>query len=214
MILALEGLDAAGKLTQARRLVDTFRQNGKEALLFSFPRYETEVGRVIKAMLVDDLMIEAREPLRLEFATEKTIDEADPLILQSLMLVDKLEVATSIQQLSSRGGIAVLDRWTPSALCYGPADGLDRKWIENIQSRLPEADFYFFLDVPPEEALRRRPVLRDRYEKDREKQKIVRSNYTRLWIEKGGRHPWYFAVDGTGDLDAVTRRIIERIRGL
>ena len=212
MILCLEGLDAAGKATQAKRLVDTFRQNGKEAVLFSFPRYETEMGKIIKTLLTRDIGLTVENDFASLYEPATALDS--PLILQSLMLVDKLEIATSIQQLSSRGGVAVLDRWIPSALCYGPADGLDRGWIERIQSRLPEADFYFFLDVPPEEALRRRPVLRDRYEKDREKQKVIRQNYTRLWIERGGRRPWYFAIDGTGDLDAVTRRILDRIGGL
>jgi dTMP kinase len=209
VIICIEGLDASGKNTQAKRLVDTFRTNGKEALVFSFPRYETEIGGLIRTLLTQDLATRDRWS-----DAETMLPHDSALILQSLMLVDKLEAATSIQQLSQRGGVAVLDRWTPSALCYGPADGIDRGWIERVQSRLPEADFYFFLDVPPEEALRRRPVLRDRYEKDREKQAVVRENYKRLWIEKGGRRPWYFIVDGTGDLDAVTRRILDRVASL
>ena len=49
------------------------------------------------------------------------------------------------------------------------------------RSRLPPGDLNIFIDVPEEEALRRRPEMRDRFEKDREKQKVVRANYETLW---------------------------------
>ena len=45
MIVCIEGVDAAGKYTQAKRL------EAQGAKLFSFPRYGTEVGELIRAHL-------------------------------------------------------------------------------------------------------------------------------------------------------------------
>lgn len=205
MFIVVEGLDASGKNTQAKALADRFTRNGRTANLYSFPRYETPVGEVILRIL--------KGTSRLTFPDEGR-DDGEALVLQALMTADKLDAAPKIRRQLRSGEDVICDRWTPSAECYGAADGLPREWIERIQDSLPDAEFYFFIAVSEEEALRRRPKLRDRYEKDRAKLAIVRRNYETMWAAKrqtGFRNAVWTAVDGEGTPDEVTQRIWDAI---
>ena len=183
MLIAIEGVDSAGKATQAKILAHRLR-----AELYSFPRYNTPIGALIKRHLTGDVYLATTH--------SKNRDEADPFMFQCLMAADKLYAEPRILDTLVDENHVVCDRWIPSALCYGAADGLDRDWLSGLHASLLEADLNIFLDITPEEALRRRPEARDRFERDREKQKRVREEYKKLWTERGAPH--YVTVDGDG----------------
>lgn len=164
MLIVIEGCDAAGKNTQAHKLIERAERNGWEARLYSFPRYDTPVGRIIREFL----------------QKEKTFTNAT--VLQTLMVADKLDVAEEIVDGAAfPTRLVVLDRWWPASHCYGLADGLDVAWLRRVQAVLPAGDLNLFLDLDPEEALRRRPEMQDRYERDRTLQATVRDHYHKLW---------------------------------
>ncbi|XP_062355194.1 thymidylate kinase isoform X4 [Cinclus cinclus] len=50
-LIALEGVDRAGKSTQGRRLVEALRQAGHRADLLRFPDRTTEIGQLISSYL-------------------------------------------------------------------------------------------------------------------------------------------------------------------
>lgn len=129
----------------------------------------------------------------------------DALVLQALFLADKMAASMEIMHAAGRGHTVILDRWWQSAFAYGVADGLDEKWLCAIHYTLPTVNMNIFIDVPPEEAFKRRPEARDRYERDREKQKAVRTNYERLWAANAG--PGYVKIDGLGAPSEVHERI-------
>jgi dTMP kinase len=200
MLISIEGLDSSGKNTQAARLAKRL-----DAALFSFPRYDTPLGDAIKRILTESVGL-----LHLNSIGTLTMDSAEPLVLQACMLADKYDAASSIRTILKTRSV-VCDRWIPSSYCYGKADGLDGARLERMHSSLPEADINIFLDVSPEEALRRRPEARDRYERDREKQVAVRANYKELWRRNvpdtvGGRMKWV-EVNGEGTVEEVEARI-------
>lgn len=212
-IIVLEGLDAAGKNTQSKRLVEKLDSIGRSAVLFSFPRYETEVGKAIKRLLTGELLVAEQghehDPVRR--APE------DPLILQALNLIDKYDAVHDMDTAVEHGSIVVCDRWTPSALCFGDADGLDSVWLQRVQNYLPMGDLNLFIDVPQEEALRRRPQMRDRFERDREKQNVIRANYETLWAAaaEDEENGWgWVKIDGVGTEDEVAGRIWTRVMDL
>jgi dTMP kinase len=163
MLVAIEGLDAAGKATQAGMLTNRLSQI-KHTKLFSFPRYSTPIGEVIKRRL----------------RSVGIWNTEDALTLQCLMLGDKYDAAPEIRRVLARDHHVVCDRWIASGICYGAADGVDAALLENLHRGLPKATLNIFLDVSPEEALRRRPDARDRYEKDRAKQAAVRLKYVHM----------------------------------
>ena len=188
MLVAIEGTDAAGKNTQTRLLAERIRAMGREVAVYSFPRYDTPIGQTIKRILTDALTIDHTDTM-----THASDDAAR--ILQSLMTADKADATEDIAVQLNEGTVVICDRWIPSAICYGAADGLDREWLRRINFPLPDASLSVFIDVSPEEALRRRPEARDRYERDREKQKRVHEEYVRLWGCERGQERIVLAPD-------------------
>ncbi len=199
LFVAIDGVDSSGKATQSQILAAHLT-----AKLFSFPRYETTVGKIIKRHLTGEVA------LRETWETVHRVAPEDPIAFQALMLADKAEADAEIKRTLAMGINVVCDRWIPSALCYGAADGVNRDWLFAIHQSFTQADLNVFLDVPPEEALRRRPEARDRYERDREKQERVREEYQKLWKACGSRR--YVTVDGIGSKVDVTERIMDVVR--
>lgn len=213
MFVVIEGLDASGKHTQSTILATQLR-----AQLFSFPRYETMVGGIIERHLKNSVTMMERHSLdssdiRIDGDTVFRTAPEDPIVFQCLMVADKLHAAPAIAAATKTGAV-VCDRWIPSAICYGEADGIDREWLTHLHAFLPQADLNIFLDVTPAEALRRRTEARDRYERDREKQEKVRINYQKMWATGGDR---YVIIDGDGGgsdqaaIDVVAERVWEAV---
>jgi dTMP kinase len=203
MFVVLEGCDAAGKNTQAKMLAARVDAAGSTAVIFSFPRYQTTVGEAILRHLKGEIML-AQENLADNANSSHERAPEDALAFQCFMLADKCSAAIDIIHAAGRGHTVICDRWWQSALAFGASDGLDEIWLRSIHYMLPTPNINIFIDVPPEEAIKRRPEARDRYERDREKQKAVRENYRRLWTNDG---PDYVTIDGLGTPDEVHERI-------
>lgn len=216
-MIVIEGCDSVGKNTQAKRLIEKLDSLGRSAVLFSFPRYETPLGKVIRRMLTGETAVSVMRKVPrgalMDVVAEPALEE--PLVLQTLLLADKYDALNDMEDAIDAGSIVVCDRWTPSAICFGEADGLDAEWLQRVQAFLPTGDLNIFIDVPEEEALRRRPQMRDRFEKDREKQKVVRANYETLWEANAEDDDALWAkINGVGTPDEVFARIWEHVSAL
>lgn len=224
MLIAIEGTDASGKNTQTQLLAARLREMGREVVTYAFPRYDTPVGKTIKRILTGEIAVAyAGQPgdrpesqvIRLP------VDEAH--VLQALMTADKADATPEIATHINEGTVVICDRWISSAICYGTADGLDAEWLHRINFPLPDAALSIFIDVSPEEALRRRPEARDRYERDREKQKRVHEEYVRLWgCERGQSriviapdpfYEVYYRVNGERSVEEVSDLILRATVG-
>lgn len=182
MIACLEGGDAVGKATQSKILAKRLN-----AELFSFPSYETAAGRAILSNLKSEWSAARRyvrsEPkLRIDELRTDAADNA--LVLQSLMLTNRMERSADLWVAARRGHV-VLDRYDASSFVYGKIDGIDPAWLRQANEQLPvRPDLYVLIDVPVDEGFRRRPERRDRYETDRTKLERVREEYLRLFAER------------------------------
>lgn len=194
-LIAFEGGDGVGKATQSKLLVENIKAAGKDAVLYSFPRYETDVGRAIRRHLVGETKL-------VELKREYPQAPEDDLMFQCLMLADKYDVEPEIEDHLRRGVFVVSDRWKSSSLAYGGADGLPPEWLGRIHERLTTPALTILLKVPEDVALARRPALRDRYEKDRVKQAAVAARYKEL--AKDSR---WVTVDGSGTVEEVSETI-------
>lgn len=137
VFICIEGIDASGKTTQARRLVKKLRQKGIDAVYTTEPS-SGKVGKLIRGYVLDR---EKRVPITLEallFAADR---------------VDHLE--TEVKPALKRGKIVVCDRHVYSSLAYQGAAGLDLKWIEHINQFALVPDLALFLDVTPEVMMKR-----------------------------------------------------------
>lgn len=207
-LIVIEGADGAGKNTQSKRIVEHLRAIGHTAHLYSFPRYGTPLGAAIRRHLMKEIAL-VEDPA--------TRAPEDAMMFQCLMLADKSDAAVSIREHLKNGDFVVCDRWIPSSYCYGKADGLDPEWLDRMHASLPVADLNIYLDVSPEETLRRRPAMRDRYEENRELQQRVRENYQQLWLGHHEEKAWWWIVDGESHLphpEACLQEVENRIWGL
>ena len=139
ILLAMEGTDGSGKHTQSKLLAERLEKDGREVAFFSFPRYETFFGKLVKTYL------------RVEFGS---LNEVKPEFASLLYSLDRLDALPKIEELLKQGKIIVCDRYTASnvALQAAKFQGEERKqfieWIECVESRLPIPGLTIFFDLP------------------------------------------------------------------
>jgi dTMP kinase len=162
--LSLDGLDGTGKSTQCRLLADWLRARGREVTLCADPG-GTAVGDVIRTLL-----LEYRGEM--EVACEAFLFMASRAQLTAEVIRPALDA----------GCVVVADRYVLANVVYqGHAGGLDpeRLWdIGRLSSGGLEPDLTLVLDLPPEEARRRRGRPADRMERRAEEyQQRVRAGF-------------------------------------
>ncbi len=207
MIVCLEGVDGSGKGTQAALLAE--RMNAR---VIKLPNADTVTGRMIYAHLEGrwHTEVEGMVPLA---------DEAqlDAMTLQALFTVNRLEMAAAIAPYrQDPNRLLVLDRYWPSAVVYGEADGLDREWLLEIHRSLPQPDVMALVDIDPADGIRRRSDRRDRYEAD-DRMELRCRLYRELWgTPYGEGAPWkgtarWRVVDGRKAQDEVYSEILRSL---
>ncbi|HEU5394143.1 MAG TPA: dTMP kinase [Candidatus Methylomirabilis sp.] len=187
VLLAFEGIDGAGKTTQARRLETTLRQAGYPVLYTREPT-TGPTGQLI------------RRPIAAGRGTLGPEQELD------LFLRDREEhVAAVIQPALARHEVVLLDRYYFSTMAYQGALGLDPEMIRRRNETFaPHPHHTFVLDLPPAAGLDRirggRAAVPDTFERE-EYLERVRALFTAL------RGPGILHLDATRPADVVAARI-------
>jgi dTMP kinase len=149
MFICFEGIDGAGKTTQARMLVQRLTRDGHTAELLADPG-TTQIGTAIRQILLHN---------------DAPISPAAQMLLFS---ASRAELAEHIVSRLSAGCIAVCDRWLLSTLVYqGEINNINTDLITNIfrETSPVEPDICFLLDIDPEDAKTRMGTPGDRYER-------------------------------------------------
>lgn len=188
MLIAFEGLDQSGKQTQAEMLRDRLKADGRKSRLLSFPDYGTSIGEEIARALQGER-------------------DYGPDVMQLLYIANRYERKPDIQRWLDGGLILVCDRYLASSIAYGEAQGLDPRWLTDMQKFLPPPALTIVLDIAPETAVQRKAVDRDRYERDLAMQARVRESYRRQAAAGG-----WVVVDGERDKDAVAADVFSAVR--
>ena len=157
-LIAFEGLDQSGKQTQAEALAETLRQGGHRCQLLSFPDYETAIGGELRRALHGER----------DYAAD---------VMQLLYVANRYEMKKKLDCWLADGTVVLCDRYTASSVAYGEAQGLDSRWLADIQRFLPAADLTILLDIAPDVAVARKQSGRDRYERDLDLLTRVRASY-------------------------------------
>ena len=182
--ICIEGLDASGKTTQARRLVRELRRRGFKAVYTTEPS-PGEIGKFIRTYI---LQRKRRVPIAVE------------ALLFAVDRVDHLE--RRVKPALEEGKIVVSDRYVYSSLAYQGAAGLDLNWIEEINRSVVTPDLAIYIDVPPEVVVKR--IKRKRSVMERlAVQRKVRKVYMKF-VEDGR----LIRVDGNKPKDEVLRDIL------
>ncbi len=189
MLIAFEGLDQSGKETQARRLADTLRANGRRVETLSFPDYTTPIGKEIGAALRGER-------------------DFGPDVMQLLYIANRYEKKPQMLEWLSGGADVVCDRYVASSVAYGESQGLDAAWLVETQEHLPQPDLTIVLDIAPETAVARKQADRDRYERDLALLARVRESYQRQ-----ARQPNWALISGEQSKEAIAQQIRELVVG-
>lgn len=128
--VVLEGLDGAGKSTQAGEIIRQFRARGAGRICATFEPTQFLVGGLVRRRLLGEWQ-STPECLQLLFAA----DRADHLEKEILPLLQK--------------GVSVVgDRYFLSSIAYGAID-CDPDWLAQVNRNFLAPDLTIYLDVPP-----------------------------------------------------------------
>ncbi len=187
VLIAFEGLDQSGKQTQAERLRDRLKEDGRKARLVSFPDYGTSIGEEIARALSNER-------------------DYGPDVMQLLYVANRYEKKADLERWLDGGLMLVSDRYTASSVAYGEALGLDPAWLTDMQKFLPPASSTILLDIAPDTAVRRKSVDRDRYERDLAMQARVRDSYQRQAQLQG-----WIVLDGELAKEAIAADVVSAV---
>ncbi|HYH49074.1 MAG TPA: dTMP kinase [Acidimicrobiia bacterium] len=193
--VVLEGGDGSGKSTQQALLAERLRSLGREVVATREPG-GTDVGVGIRALVLGGGAI-------------------DPATEALLIAADRAEhVAGVIRPALERGAVVVSDRHVPSSLAYqGVARGLgvdDIARLSEWATRGVRPDLVVVLDVPPDEAGRRRAGPLDRMEREPAE---FRASVNEAYRDLAARFGWA-VVDGTAPVEDVAERIWALVEAL
>jgi dTMP kinase len=182
--ICIEGLEASGKTTHARRLVRDLRRKGFDAIYTTEPS-SGKIGEFIRAYVLQ---------------RKKRV----PSIVEALLFAaDRIDhVEKEIDPALQKGKIVVCDRYLYSSLAYQGAAGLDLNWIREINKNALKPDLAIYIDVPPEVVVKRIKRKKSVMERLQIQQK-VQEIYMKLVEEK-----LLVRVDGNRPKDEVSKDIL------
>jgi dTMP kinase len=182
VLIAIEGVDGAGKRTLTNGLRAAFEAGGHSVANLAFPRYGASVPA--------DLAAEALHGSH--------GDLADSVYAMAVLFaMDRAGAREQIEHLRAAYSVVILDRYVASNAAYSAArlhqgaDGDVAAWVNDLEYRrlrLPTPDWQVLLDVPAELAAQRAvdraaqevDRARDAYERDGGLQRRTSAVYTEL----------------------------------
>jgi dTMP kinase len=210
VLIAIEGVDGAGKRTFSAGLRAAFETAGVSVATCAFPRY----GQSVAA----DVAAEALHGQHGDLASSV-------YAMAMLFALDRAGAAEQIRGLCRNHDVVILDRYVASNAAYSAArlhqdaDGEAAGWVQAIEYRrfrLPLPDWQVLLEVSPELAARRARHrarreagrTRDCYERDDELQRRTGAVYAGL--AAGGWGGRWLVVGADADADELAVKLLDR----
>ncbi|MCS7121255.1 MAG: dTMP kinase [Archaeoglobaceae archaeon] len=157
MLIAVEGIDGAGKSTIVKFLAEELKKLSYDVVTFKEPS-DSEYGKILRSMKE---RLDAEKELEL-FLKDRSID-----------------VQKNIIPALSSGKIVIMDRYYYSNIAYQAARGLNAEIIKRENEKIaPKPDLVILLDLDVETALSRKES-RSVFE-DKEYLKKVREEFLKL----------------------------------
>jgi dTMP kinase len=195
MFIVIEGIDGAGKSTQAKLLARWFEEKGYEVVLTKEPT-DTAFGKLIRKLVLTGGKEGIIDGARISH-------EAEAL----LFAADRAEhVAKLIRPSIEAGKIVISDRYFYSSLAYQWARGLDLEWLIDLNRFAIRPDLVILLDLPVKESMKRinGRSIKTEFDKIAELQKKVRENYLKL----AERFPEMRIVNALADVEDIHNDIV------
>lgn len=147
-LIVIEGTDGSGKETQSVALRERLQRDGVACGYFSFPRYDTPTGQIIKMYL-------GKSPFNQEFGHANSVP---PLIASTWYALDRQAAKGEINGLLDRGIHVVCNRYVESNLAHQGGKIRDSRQraeliskiekMEHDTLKVPRTDLVVFLYAP------------------------------------------------------------------
>jgi dTMP kinase len=194
--ISFEGIDACGKSTQVKMLLNHMNMSSNNTILVREPGGST-ISEQIRDILLNKNLYEMS-------------DRTEALLMTgSRAQLTYEKISTNLIE----GKNVIADRYSDSTLAYqGGGRGLDMEWLIELNrfatyNLLP--DVTFLIDLHPEEAIKRKDTENDRIEKaGMDLQVKVRNSY--LDIAKRF-HERIVILDGHDDINNIHQNILEEL---
>ncbi|WP_297071539.1 dTMP kinase [Thermococcus sp.] len=171
IFIVMEGIDGAGKSTQAKLLAKWFEKKGYATVLTKEPT-DTAFGKLIRRLVLTG----GREGI---IDGARISHEAEAL----LFAADRAEHVHKLIKPSLKADkVVISDRYFYSSLAYQWARGLDLDWLVDLNRFAVRPDLAILLDLPVKESMKRinGRSIKTEFDKIAELQKKVRGNYLQL----------------------------------
>lgn len=190
VLIAIEGIDGAGKTTQVRLLKQALERAGEQPVVSKEPT-DGPWGRLIK-----------------KSATSGRLSPEEEL---DAFVRDRAEhVQNLIRPALDQGKIVILDRYFYSSIAYQGARGLDSEHVQQtMESRFPIPDAVFIIDIDPAAGIHR--VAHSRGEQPNEFEKLESLSRARTIFQSLAGEMIHH-IDGAAPIEAVHERIMELLR--
>lgn len=184
-IIVFEGIDKAGKTTQAKLLE---KKLGSKCVRIDFPDYSTPVGKEIKQFLD---------------GKRNYPDEVKMMLLSA----NRWEKKGEIEKMVSKGTTVIMNRYYQSNLVYGISKGLKLDWLLSLDKGMPKADLVIVIDIRPKTLVSRSKNVVDTFEKDLELIRRVKKNYRVL----ANKFNWRI-VEGEKSVNEVHGQVLRIVK--
>jgi len=193
LFIVIEGTDGTGKSTHARLLTEYLQAKGFDTVLTQEPT-KGPIGQAIRTVLSGETKV-------------------SPTALALMFTADRADHVDSVIKPALEDGKAVIsDRYFYSTIAYQSAQGVDEKWLAQLNSFAPEPDVVIVLEVPADQALSR---INDRKKEVFESidfQRKVQNNLLKIAEERvklTNRGKAWKVISNSGSQEEVQRRIRE-----
>tara|TARA_B100000929_G_scaffold219818_1_gene176378 strand:- start:983 stop:1609 length:627 start_codon:yes stop_codon:yes gene_type:complete len=196
-LITFEGIDGCGKSTQVKKLVEFFNKTKKTAIFVREPG-GTQISEEIREILLNRHLEDISDRTEALLMTGSRSQLTHEIIIPNL----------------NKGLHVVADRYSDSTLAYqGGGRQIDIEWLIRLNQFATyniEPNVTFYIDVLPEEALKRKNQEKDRIEMAGiELQSRVRNAYLELAKRFQSR---YIIIDGHDSIDNIHDVIINHIK--
>lgn len=197
-LIVIEGIDGAGKATQAKILKEQLESQGKTVSVYSYPDYSSVYGERIKSFLY------------------KKIDlKVDELFM--LYLIDMVKDRNSIIEDIKKGNDVLIDRFFFSTIAYQSAGGFSYETGKELVKLLgmPPITVVFYINVPVDISMQRKEKQKGKMDVDKfESNKMFLSNVSKVYDQLKSENFYakkWVEIDGSKSIEEISSLIKENM---